>query len=871
MSIHPPLSPDGEAIRQFVSVMFRDADIGTYVSLRAFRDDASHVFGISAHQVTDDLPRLAVAAEQEAMRAANAPFPVVFAPPVATFGNRDKADEASLANGLALSVECDVTPGAARARLEDLLGPATVVVASGGEWIDPASGKVEPKLHLHWRLTEPTREQADHALLKQARQIAQRLVGADASNTPMVHPIRWPGSWHRKTTPRLARILALNEASEIDLREALETLKEAAAAVGVGGAASGTKEAPTTGTGEARDTAELIRAVMTAEDYHAPLAALAMRYLKAGMPDGQVVLTLRGIMLAVPVEQRDVVDGVAQAGRWQARFHDIPRAVQTARAKIGNRPSDATQSPGGDWPEPVDFLGDAELTGAPQLRAEHLPEAIAPFVFDTAARMGVDPAAVALCAIVACASVICDDWAVQPRIHDNIWTENAVLWGALVGDPSIMKTPVLAAATKPIDALDAQARAEHAVAMRKWKADAAAAKAAGNQPGAVPPQPKLERYMVEGTTIEAFSEVLRDDDDAKQIAPARKVLVRQDEMSGWVGDMDRYKAGGKGGGDRAAYLRLFNGGRYVIDRVGRGTFAIPNWSACVLGGIQPEPIQRIARGADDDGLLQRFLYCVPAGQADGEDRCPDQAALSRYAALFPALSVLHPSRLDAFHPGGKFRPVVFHRDAHAERKAIDALVKAQAAMPDTSQRLKASLGKWSGIYARIALTFHLIEIADANARGVQPPVSVVISHDTARRAAAYMRDILLPHLLRADALLYLTRQTGHSRWIAGFILAHEGARDTKRITSRDITRAYGALKAPEHRRELAEVMETLEMMGWVRAEPQANGAKHPAAWQVNPKLHQTFAAQAAAERERRQRAKDEMLEAIRRHRQDNSQ
>jgi hypothetical protein len=589
------------------------------------------------------------------------------------------------------------------------------------------------------------------------------------------------------------------------------------------------------------------------------------------MPDGQVVLTLRGIMLAVPVEQRDTANGVMQAGRWQARFHDIPRAVQTARAKIGDRPSDATQSPGGVWPEPVDFLGDAELTGAPQLRAEHLPEAIAPFVFDTAARMGVDPAAVALCAIVACASVICDDWAVQPRIHDDTWTVNAVLWGALVGDPSIMKTPVLAAAPKPIDALDAQARAEHAVAMRKWKADAAAAKAAGNPPGAAPPQPKLERYMVEGTTIEAFSEVLRDDDDAKQIAPARKVLVRQDEMSGWVGDMDRYKAGGRGGGDRAAYLRLFNGGRYVIDRVGRGTFAIPNWSACVLGGIQPEPIQRIAREAADDGLLQRFLYCVPAGQADGEDRRPDQAALSRYAALFPALSVLHPSRLDALHPSGKFQPVVFHCDAHAERKAIDALVKAQAAMPDTSQRLKASLGKWSGLYARIALTFHLIDIADANARGVQPPVSVVLSHDTARRAAAYMRDILLPHLLRADALLYLTRQTGHARWIAGFILANEGARDAGRITQRDITRAYGALRAPEHRRELAEVMETLEVMGWVRAEPPANGAKHPAAWQVNPKLHQTFVAQAAAERERRQRAKEEMLEAIRRHRQENSQ
>ena len=865
-----PMQADAEAIGAFVDALFRYADIGTYVSLRAFRDDASHVFGISAHQVTDDLPRLAVAAEQEAMRAANAPFPVVFAPPVATFGNRDKADEASLANGLALSVECDVTPGAARARLEDLLGPATVVVASGGEWIDPASGKVEPKLHLHWRLTEPTREQADHALLKQARQIAQRLVGADASNTPMVHPIRWPGSWHRKTTPRLARILALNEASEIDLREALETLKEAAAAVGVGGAASGTKEAPTTGTGEARDTAELIRAVMTAEDYHAPLAALEMRYLKGGMPDGQVVLTLRGIMLAVPVEQRDIAGGVMQPGRWQARFDDIPRAVQTARAKIGERPAPGRLRGGGEWPEPMDFLGDAELTGAPLLRHEHLPEAIAPFVFDTAARMGVDPATVALCATVACASVISDDWAVQPRIHDDTWTENARLWGAVVGDPSILKSPVLAAATKPVDTLDAEARDAHLEAIRRWKEDVAAAKEM-KPPGAVPAQPKLGRWMVEGTTIEALSEVLRDDDDAKQKAAASKVLVRQDEMSGWLGDMDRYKAGGRGGGDRAAYLRLFNGGRYVYDRVGRGFFAIPNWSACVLGGIQPEPIQRIAKEAADDGLLQRFLYCVPAGQADGEDRRPDHAALSRYRALFPALAVLRPRHLDALHPRVTFRPVVFHCDAHAHREAMNALARAQAAMPDTSPRLKAALGKWPGIFARLALTFHLIDIADANARGEQPPVAAVISVETARRAAAYMRDILLPHLLRADALLFLTPQTGHARWIAGFILANDEARTAGRITLRAVTRAYGALRAPEHRRELLEVMETLEVMGWLRPEPPENAARHPAAWRINPALHANFATRAAHERDRRERAKAEMQEAMRRHRQENPQ
>ena len=147
---------------------------------------------------------------------------------------------------------------------------------------------------------------------------------------------------------------------------------------------------------------------------------------------------------------------------------------------------------------------------------------------------------------------------------------------------------------------------------------------------------------MEGATIEALSEVLRDDDAARFRVPCRKVLSRQDEMSEFLSGLDRYRAGGKGGSDRGAHLRLHNGGPYAVDRVGRGAFVVPNWSACFLGGIQPEPIQLIARETADDGLLQRFVYCVPDQQEPGLDREPDLHALNRYEALFPALVAMQP-------------------------------------------------------------------------------------------------------------------------------------------------------------------------------------------------------------------------------------
>ena len=58
----------------------------------------------------------------------------------------------NLHQGVDLSTESDQSPQAARSTLEALLGTATVVVESGGEWINPVTGEIEPKVHLHWRL-----------------------------------------------------------------------------------------------------------------------------------------------------------------------------------------------------------------------------------------------------------------------------------------------------------------------------------------------------------------------------------------------------------------------------------------------------------------------------------------------------------------------------------------------------------------------------------------------------------------------------------------------------------------------------------------------------------------------------------------------
>ena len=149
-----------------------------------------------------------------------------------------------------------------------------------------------------------------------------------------------------------------------------------------------------------------------------------------------------------------------------------------------------------------------------------------------------------------------------------------------------------------------------------------------------------------------------------------------------------------------------------------------------------------------------------------------------------------------------------------------------AQLPDTSSQLQSAFGKWPGLFARLALTFHLIEIADARANGTASPYPLVITEQTARRAAAFMLEIALPHLLRAHRLMFSTAQTGHAQWIAGYILAER----LERITSHDVVRAYGSLRAPEARDELAAVMASLVTIGWLEPEAPTNPAKPVHAW-----------------------------------------
>jgi len=523
-------------------------------------------------------------------------------------------------------------------------------------------------------------------------------------------------------------------------------------------------------------------------------------------------------------------------------------------------PEDIVPLPAAEtWPaeEPLDIFGDATLTGEPELRREWLPTSIAGFAFDAAERMGVEPAMIAVPALAAAAGAMHDGFRLQPRQYDTEWTEPPCLWFAMVAEPGSRKTPAIDAAIKPLKKIEHQwmvadrkalAEYERAVAAQQTPKSkkAKVEEAAGELPatpeevwteGSVLQRPRQRRKIVGDATIEALGSILQDN--------AGGVLACFDELAGLIASFDAYRANGSSGKDRSAWLELFQGGPRAIDRASRQrSFTVENWSASVIGGIQPDRMRELAAkcSMQADGLLQRFLPFCPRVVGKGIDRTPDIAALNGYADVIRKLTEVEPTD---FNNRVRLSAGALEQAARVADFADKILL-----LPDSSPAMRGHLAKWSGMFARLVLVYHAV-----NCMAVGTSIADTVPEATARQVANLMLKYFFPNVARFYAdVIGQTKNTGHARWIAGYILS----RGLDQITVRDIGRAYHDLR--DRKDDIPRVMQTLDAAGWVNEVDPGRG-KPPKQWKINPAVHTVFAARAAEERQRREREKANILRA----------
>ncbi len=238
---HAELPIDRGEIDRFVRAFFSGLDPLGYVSLRAFRQfplkgEQNRPLHIEPIRLNLGLEPIIDAAVRIAARVSNGGEAAVFAPPVCTFTSRKGARSSDVHEAPALSVEIDQGDLQRVAdSLSLILGARpTIALHSGSQWDDPETGALLPKGHLHWRLLRPARGSDQQKMLRRTRDIATLIAGGDPTGAPLVHPLRWPGSWNHKSKRPVMAVIIEENSTAIELTEALASLEDAAQASGIG-------------------------------------------------------------------------------------------------------------------------------------------------------------------------------------------------------------------------------------------------------------------------------------------------------------------------------------------------------------------------------------------------------------------------------------------------------------------------------------------------------------------------------------------------------------------------------------------------------------------------------------------------------------
>ena len=471
--------------------------------------------------------------------------------------------------------------------------------------------------------------------------------------------------------------------------------------------------------------------------------------------------------------------------------------------------------------DPVDLWDSFD---PPEIPMGLLPEIIEQFAVLNGKQMGADPAGLVVAALVTCAAAIPDKVQIKVKRHDK-WKVSARLWAALVGPPSAKKSPIISTATEPLCNLDISM-------MRAWQKRVQKYDALPKEEKKGKQRPPQTRLRIEDATIEATQQVLA--------GSPWGVLLLQDELSGFFGAMDKYNAGKGAQADRAFWLRSFDGGQYAINRVTRGATVIDNVSVSMLGGIQPEPLIKIAGDAADDGLLQRLFPIMLRTVSVGRDE-PMPPINDRYKNL---ISFLREISLPGIL---KTEFLEFDDGAQVIRRNLEAKHLELQSLETINRKLASHIGKYDGLFARLCIVWQCVEhlecVVTANSNKELP---ALVTEATAKRVADFLHYFLLPHALAFySGVLGLSDDHDRLASIAGYILTHK----LDHITNRHVQRGDRTMRGLKEY-EIRPLMEQLAALGWLDR-VEAKRPSLPPHWQVNPAVHKKFAERAVREAKRR--------------------
>jgi hypothetical protein len=489
---------------------------------------------------------------------------------------------------------------------------------------------------------------------------------------------------------------------------------------------------------------------------------------------------------------------------------EVARAIDDARKKWGVPDADpaVNAEPGKPFGEALyDPWG--ELT-APPFPIEALPGVLRAYVEGRARIMGADPCALAWAALSACSAALDGRTRLRMKLHDSSWMVPPSLWVALIGEPSTKKTPIFQETWAPLQALQNVAVRAYMERLAEWQRLPKAEREM------VSPPPLPRRLISNDATIESLQNILSHQD--------RGVAMMFDELASFIGGMDRYSNNGRGGSDRAFFLRAYTGGSHIVDRVSRGIVSLNNLLITICGGIQPD---RLAAFKDlmDDGLWQRLLPIITSAAGMGVDE-EDRAATEEYTLRLQGMVDASNGHVASMSVG-----------ANAVRVEIEAELFRLERLRPIGPKFSSFLGKLPGVFGRLCLVLSYIE---------PKGMGYVVRRDTAEAARTLILDCVIPHAVAV--YLAMGEVDGvpidQIQSVAGYLLAKKKSRVVASDLASDVRACRGKTVF-----EIGKLVSPLVAGGWLLPETEAPACR---AWTVNPAIYVRYAERAESERVRRQ-------------------
>ena len=479
-----------------------------------------------------------------------------------------------------------------------------------------------------------------------------------------------------------------------------------------------------------------------------------------------------------------------------------------------------------DLPDPEDLIN-TTIAGQ-TFDPDWLPLNLGEFSRIQAKIIGSDAAAVAMSILATCAGAIDDRIKIFPNKHGQ-WSESARLWIALVGPASVSKSPPIKVATDyynemdtrqiekntPIEATQKQLLKKYRKKYDEWSD--------GDMCGSAPTPPakiELNRYVFSNATVEGFRNLLSRNNIE------RGMLLLVDELAGWFGSFNQYKGGG--GADRAEWISTYQGGSYKIERATDGTIIVPNWSACVLGGIQPDRIAEIANKTAEDGLLQRMWFVYLNDGLVSEIPTLDEAhnlrtLQEKYHDLLEHLVTIKSTG----------HGVYMTEEAREITQALTHKIDEYCQLKIYGPKSISALKKLSGSMHRLCLVLHCMEAYALK----QHPSSFPVTSKTARQACAIIQRFIMPSIrtFYTEVIGERGYQADMQR-VATWMLEHDF--DTINV-SLLWNNCSGMRQDVSYRRE---ILAQLSDAGWLIAKGDKRDlmTSIPKNFTVNPRIYEKF-------------------------------